>query len=305
MPVFSFFVNANLVGGGTIDDAGVHNTMQFRSRFLILCAALACVLNAGTPVQAAPLAGGDAWERWRPAAEVVRLQVDHAPWGALLLTYLEANDPSGINRFAYDAVTIADRELLDSYINSLSMLPVARLTPLQQQAYWINLYNALTVQVILDHPGVSSIREIRSGWFSPGPWDLKLVEVNGVALTLNDIEHRILRPIFGDPRVHFAVNCASLGCPNLGAEPYLADRLDVQLDTAARAFINHPRGASISDSRLTLSSIFKWYGDDFGATVAERLEWIAAYAKPGLSEQLTGWDGRVSYEYDWRLNAPG
>jgi hypothetical protein len=124
-------------------------------------------------------------------------------------------------------------------------------------------------------------------------------------LTLNDIEHRILRPIFGDPRVHFAVNCASLGCPNLGAEPYLADRLDVQLDTAARAFINHPRGASISDSRLTLSSIFKWYGDDFGETVAERLEWVAAYANPDLAEQLTGWDGRISYEYDWRLNAPG
>ena len=279
--------------------------MQFRPRFLILGMTLACLMTAGHSTLAVPLAADDAWEQWRPAAEVITLQVDHSPWGALLLTYLDNNHASGINRFAYGAVTTGDRQRLAGYIHSLAILPVARLTPLQQQAYWINLYNALTVQVILDHPGVSSIREIRSGWFSPGPWDLKLVEVNGVALTLNDIEHRILRPIFGDPRVHFAVNCASLGCPNLGAEPYLADKLDVQLDTAARAFINHPRGASISDSTLTLSSIFKWYGDDFGETVAEQLDWIAAYAKPGLAEQLTGWDGRVRYEYDWRLNAPG
>jgi hypothetical protein len=160
------------------------------------------------------------------------------------------------------------------------------------------------VQVILEHPGVSSIREIRSGWFSPGPWDLKLAEVDGVEVTLNDIEHRILRPIYGDPRVHFAVNCASLGCPNLGPEPYLADKLDLQLDTAARAFINHPRGASVSEGKLTLSSIFKWYGDDFGEGVEERLNWIAAYARPGLAKKLTDWDGSIRYEYDWRLNAP-
>jgi hypothetical protein len=279
--------------------------MQFRSRFLILCATLAFWLTAGHPAKAAPLAADDAWERWRPAAEVTTLEVDHAPWRALLQAYLDSNHPSGINRFAYDAVTVADRQRLGSYIDSLAMLPVARLTPLQQQAYWINLYNAVTVQVVLEHPGVSSIREIRSGWFSPGPWDLKLVEVNGVALTLNDIEHRILRPIFGDPRVHFAVNCASIGCPNLGAEPYVADKLDLQLDTAARAFINHPRGASISDNRLTLSSIFKWYGEDFGESVAGQLNWIAAYARPDLAEKLAGWDGSIRYEYDWRLNAPG
>ncbi len=278
--------------------------MRFPSRFLVLCATLACVLLLGPAAQAAPLSADDAWERWRPAAEAATLQVDHAPWRALLLAYLKQNHPSGINRFDYDAVTVADRQRLASYINSLSTLPVARLTPLQQQAYWINLYNALTVQVILDHPGVSSIREIRSGWFTPGPWDLELVEVDGVAMTLNDIEHRILRPIFGDPRVHFAVNCASLGCPNLGAEPYFADKLDRQLDTAARAFINHPRGVHISDSRLTLSSIFKWYGDDFGETVADRLGWIAAYARPDLAETLADWDGRIRYEYDWRLNAP-
>ena len=278
--------------------------MQIRSRYSILFALLAFALAGGLPAQAAPLATDNAWERWRPAAEAVSLQVDHAPWSALLLAYLDNDHPSGINRFDYNAVTTADRQLLDSYIDSLAKLPVARLTPLQQQAYWINLYNALTVQVILDNPGVSSIREIKSGWFSRGPWDLELVEVDGVSLTLNDIEHRILRPIFGDPRVHFAVNCASLGCPNLGAEPYLADKLDLQLESATRAFINHPRGASINGKRLTLSSIFKWYGEDFGESIADRLAWISAYAPPGLAEQLTGWDASVRYEYDWRLNGP-
>jgi len=265
---------------------------------------LAPVIFTVTLARASLLSNDDAWERWRPAAEVVTVQVDHTPWGELLLTYLDNNNPSGINRFAYAGVTAADKQRLRAYINSLATLPVAQLTRQQQQAYWVNLYNAITVQVILENPGVSSIREIKSGWFSPGPWDLELVEIDGVALTLNDIEHRILRPLYADPRVHFAVNCASLGCPNLGAEPYLADTLDQQYDAAARAFVNHPRGATISDGKLTLSSIFKWYGDDFGENVPARLDWIAGYAQPDLAAKLAAWDGSIRYDYDWQLNRP-
>lgn len=277
--------------------------MLIQTRFLVASVLLLLLLTAGPLARAQVLLGDEVLERWRPAAAERTLEVDYRPWRELLVTYLHGDQPSGINLFDYNAVTAADRQLLNAYIDYLAALPVARLTPEQQQAYWINLYNVLTVRVILDNLGVSSIRQIKSGWFSQGPWDLDVVVLDGVALTLDDIEHRILRPIFGDPRVHFAVNCASLGCPNLNAQPYIASNLDHQLDTATRAFINHPRGAGISGDTLTLSSIFKWYGDDFGDSASARLDWIASYAKPGLARQLKGWSGRIRYDYDWGLNA--
>lgn len=277
--------------------------MLSQTRLLVVRVVVLLLLTAGTLARGQVLLGDEVLERWRPAAAQQTLDLDYRPWSELLTTYLDDSHPSGIALFNYKAVTAADRERLQAFIDYLASLPVAQLTPMQQKAYWINLYNALTVRVILDNPGVASIREIESSWFSPGPWGLEVVEVDGSALTLDDIEHRILRPIFGDPRIHFAVNCASLGCPDLGAQPYLASNLDQQLDAATSEFINHPRGASIRGDTLKLSSIFKWYGDDFGDSVPVRLKWIAAYADPALAEQLDRWDGRIRYDYDWNLNA--
>tara|TARA_R110002110_G_scaffold415765_3_gene655336 strand:+ start:105155 stop:105994 length:840 start_codon:yes stop_codon:yes gene_type:complete len=278
--------------------------MRIQPRFFILCSVLMSALCTWPAAQASIFSTDEAWERWRPAADSPTIEVDHDPWARLLRNYLDDQHPSGINRFAYARVTDADRQQLQRYIDTLVALPVPRLTPLQQQAYWVNLYNAITVKVILENPDVASIRRIKSGWLTPGPWDLELVEIDGVALTLNDIEHRILRPIYADARVHFAVNCASLGCPNLAAEPFRASTLEQQYDAAAREFINHPRGANVSDGTLTLSSIFKWYGDDFGENVPARLQWISRYAEPELAAQLERWQGRINYDYDWRLNRP-
>ena len=266
----------------------------------LLYSLLLALLISGAPAAA----GGDAWERWRPAAESPQIALDHSPWARLLDRYLASEHSSGIHRFDYAAVTGADRAALDAYIDYLAGLSVARLTPEQQQAFWINLYNALTVGLILDNPGVDSIREIRSGLFSAGPWGREVVEIDGETLTLDDIEHRILRPIYGDPRVHFAVNCASLGCPNLQPEPWRAETLDAQYDSAAREFIGHPRGVTVEGDRLILSSIFKWFDEDFGGSREAVLRWIAQYAEPDLAKSLRGWDGRVRYEYDWTLNAP-
>ena len=250
------------------------------------------------------IAAKEAWEYWKPAATLRQQDIDHDPWARILDRYLVTDHSSGIHRFDYAAVNGADRESLDGYIDDLAGLTVAQLTRTQQQAFWINLYNALTVRLILDNPGVDSIRDIRSGLFSIGPWGREIVEIDGRMLTLDDIEHRILRPIYGDPRVHFAVNCASLGCPNLQPEPWRAETLDEQYDRAAREFINHPRGVTVADGRLTLSSIFKWFDEDFGADREAVLAWIAQYAEPPLADTLRGWDDRVRYEYDWALNAP-
>jgi hypothetical protein len=164
------------------------------------------------------------------------------------------------------------------------------------------MYNALTVKVVLEHYPVKSIRKIYGGLFDTGPWNEPLIEVAGVALTLNDIEHRILRPIWRDPRIHYAVNCASLGCPNLAARVYSSANIEELLDAGARAFVNHPRGVDASGRRLTLSSIYDWYGTDFGATRDERLQHLRQYAEPELAAKLGAYEGRIRYDYDWRLN---
>jgi hypothetical protein len=213
-------------------------------------------------VPAAPEARGapavEPWPRWEANDPQTTRRVDHSGWGAFLGRYVVADTPDGIHRVAYGKVTGEHKAELDAYVRRLQDIPVSALNRLEQKAYWINLYNALTVQVVLKHYPVASIRDIgiSPGWFSVGPWDAELIRVEGQALTLNDIEHRILRPLWRDPRVHYAVNCASLGCPNLQAQPYDPARLDMQLDAAARAYVNHPRGARLVKGQLIVSSIY-------------------------------------------------
>lgn len=264
-----------------------------------LAVAVALVLAAGL-AGAAPKP--DLWPRWEahdPASTVV---VDHRAWDAFLAKYLVTSHPSGVNRVRYEGVKAEDKAALGRYVASLAATPVSKLRREEQKAYWINLYNALTVKVILDHYPVKSIREIKSGWFSPGPWDLKLVTVEGEQLTLNDIEHRILRPVFRDNRVHFAVNCASIGCPNLQPEAFTAENAEGLLERGAREYVNHPRGARVEGDQLILSSIFDWFQVDFGGSEAGVLEHLRAYAEGPLAGVLQGFRGKVSYEYDWSLN---
>lgn len=231
-------------------------------------------------------------------------QVDHTGFQKILDAYLDDQHPSGINRFDYGRVTSGDKLALKSYVKKLSEIKVTTLGKNEQMAYWINMYNALTIDVILDHYPVKSIRSIRSGIFKPGPWDLKLVSVEGIALSLNDIEHVILRPIWRDKRIHYTVNCASLGCPNLRKLVYTAETLEVVLDEAAREYINHKRGAHIENGTLVLSSIYKWYAEDFG-TKNDLLNHIASFSEDKkVKAQLSSWDGSIKYQYDWNLNAP-
>ena len=251
---------------------------------------------------AAPKA--DLWPRWEahnPASSAV---VDHSGWERFLGRYLVSNHPSGITRVRYGDVTSEDRRALESYIESLQWISVSRLNRDEQMAYWINLYNAVTVKVILDHYPVPSITKIdlSSGLFSRGPWEAKLLRIEGEEVSLNDVEHRILRPIWRDPRVHYAVNCASVGCPNLQNRAYTAANLEMLLEKGAREYINHPRGVSFEGSKLVLSSIYDWFQGDFGGSEEGVLRHLRRYAAPELAERLEGYSGRISYEYDWSLN---
>ncbi|MEP5246911.1 MAG: DUF547 domain-containing protein, partial [Alphaproteobacteria bacterium] len=211
----------------------------------------------------------------------------------------------GINRVAYDEVTAADRKALDGYIGALAAMPVGSLSRAAQQAFWVNLYNALTVRVVLEHYPVASIRDIdiSPGFFADGPWGKKLVTVESEELSLDDIEHRILRPIWRDPRIHYAVNCASLGCPNLHTRAMTAENAEAFLEDAARAFINHPRGARIEDGDLRVSSIYAWFEADFGGDDAGVIAHLRDYANGELAAGLSGVSRIAGDDYDWRLNS--
>ena len=252
--------------------------------------------------QAAPRA--DLWPYWDKHDESSTARVDHSAWDRFLKSYVVTGDPSGIYLVRYAAVSDADRQALDDYLSGLQKTVVTSLSRAEQKALWINLYNALTVRVILTHYPVKSIRDIdiSSGWFQNGPWDAKLVRIEGHELTLNDIEHRILRPIWKDPRVHYAVNCASLGCPNLQPSAFSAKNSEELLEKGARQYINHPRGAHLRDGKMVLSSIYDWFQKDFGKGEKEVLNHLRGFAEPDLESQLKNFDGSIRYKYDWRLN---
>ncbi len=264
-------------------------------------AAAAIFLLAAGAAQAAPKP--DLWARWTAHDANATRTVDHAVWSRLLGRYIKT-DTSGVNRFDYQAVGRDDRRLLDGYIDGLARTGVSTLNRAEQKAYWINLYNALTIQVVLEHYPVESIKDIRisPGFFSSGPWGAKLVTVEGEKLTLNDIEHRILRPIWRDPRIHYGVNCASVGCPNLADTAYTGATVEAMLDAAAVAFINHPRGVRARQGRLEVSSIYDWFEVDFGGDDAGVIAHIRMFANAELLARLDGIRRISDDSYDWMLN---
>lgn len=251
---------------------------------------------------AAPSA--DPWPRWEKHDPNSTAVIHFTGWDRLLRGYL-TTAPDGINRFRYGVMTKADRQALTDQIARLAALPIGTYNRDQQIVYWVNLYNALTAWVVLDHYPVDSIMDINisPGFFNFGPWDKKLVRIEDEAISLNDIEHRILRPLWRDPRIHYALNCASLGCPNLDAKAYVAETMEARLDTAARAFINHARGARFEDGELVVSSIYDWFTEDFGGGEAGVLAHLRQYAAPALAEQLAKHGRLDRFTYDWRLNS--
>ncbi len=268
----------------------------------VLLILLAGLTGVGT-LAAAPQA--ELWPRWSEHNPNSTQVVDHEPWANFLDRYLVTDHPSGVNRVRYADVSASDARELDDYIDKLQSIEVSNLNRAEQRAFWLNMYNAHTIKLILDHYPVDSIREIDiSGLFANGPWGAKIISVEGVELTLDDIEHRILRPIYEDPLVHYAVNCASIGCPNLPPEPFTADNYQKLAEAGAESFINHPRGVNIEGDPLKASSIYNWFMADFGDSWEGVRSHLLQYAEGAVRNALAGYDGSVKYDYDWSLNEP-
>lgn len=287
---------------GTVTKREKRNS--FRSIAQIIIFFLCLSLSLGGAI-AAPKS--ELWEFWSPSDESSQKVIHHDLWGTLLSHYLISDHPTGINRVQYEKIKRSGTNLLSRYLKKMGEIDILKYSRSEQKAFWINLYNALTVQVVLDHYPVVSIRDIdiSPGWFSNGPWDAKIFSLSGKTLSLNDIEHKILRPIWQDNRIHYAVNCASLGCPNLLEVAYSGKNTETLLERAAKNYINHQRGVKIIDrGQIQISSIFKWYRVDFGQDQDEVIHHILKYSNPEHQKQLQGFQGEIDYAYDWDLNKP-
>lgn len=280
---------------------------QFSRRAtLALAGAAAIAITAASPALA------NVTETFSKHVETSEVTVDHSAWNTILNTYI-TRDANGLNRVDYGAIKNAALDDLKGYVESLEATDPTKLNRAEQWAYWANLYNAKTLEVVVDNYPVGSIREItiNEGLFGflkksaglGGPWKAKIIEVNGQELSLDDVEHEIMRKVFKDPRVHYSVNCASVGCPNLLDEAFTGAKLEGQLDRGARDFINTPRGIEVKgDGSVVASSIYSWFQVDFGGTEEGVLEHVRKYAEADLKSKLEGKTDIASFQYDWNLN---
>ena len=220
--------------------------------------------------------------------------VNHEIWAELLGKYVK---PGGVDYTGFKK----EEERLDQYLKVLENMDPEKLPRNEQYAYYINAYNAWTIKLILSgYPEVESIKDF--GSILQSPWQKKWVRVNGNVITLDHVEHDILRPRYKDPRVHFAINCSAVSCPPLRAEPYLADTLDQQLDNSTRSFINDANSYRLEGNTLYVSRIFKWFSEDFNEGA---LGFYLQYADGDLKERLSRQKDNIQVKYmhyDWSLN---
>jgi hypothetical protein len=229
--------------------------------------------------------------------------VDHGPFDALLAAHVR----DGL--VDYDAFAAAPG--FSRYLEQLARADLSRLSRAEQLALWINAYNAYTIAQINAHGERQSIRNINRalGVLSTGgAWRERMATVAGERLTLDEIEHAKIRPVFKEPRIHFALVCAARGCPPLRSEAYDAARLEAQLEAQAVRFLRQSPAKNrvdVSEGTVYLSRIFDWYGRDFAPSRTELLRSLAAWWPEGPERTLLN-SGRarvVWTDYDWTLNA--
>ena len=242
-------------------------------------------------------------ERWTRHDAGSDQTIDHAAWARFLDGNLRTFE-DGMNLIPYSRVSEADSSLLDDYVNAMGRLAISEYARDEQLAYWINLYNARTVQLVLAYFPVDDLRQIKlsPGRHPFGPWDKTILIIEGEQLTLNDVQHRILRPIWKDGRLHYALNRGAIGSPNLQRQPFSASNAEDLFEQGARAFINHPRGAHIDDGKLVISRLYLWYYSEFGGSVGRVLDHLRKYASLELEAELAAAKGIDDYDYYWGIN---
>lgn len=245
----------------------------------------------------------DLWSKWLIFNPLSNEVIDHQLWQDFLSQHVKTNN-EGIHLIDYPNIHEKELKILERYIRTMSTIPIQNYNRNEQLAFWINLYNALTVSVVARYYPVDSIQEIdiSPGLFSIGPWGANLITVANTPLSLDDILNRIIRPIWNDPRTFYAINDASIGAPNLSQEAYKGNTLSSQLNTAAFSYINSLRGVQIIDNQLITSKIYDWYIDDFGGKEELVISHIELFADKELRKKLLKYKKINGYIYNWHLN---
>ena len=218
---------------------------------------------------------------------------DHQLWTDLLVKHVDSVGSVDYKGFQKDSTA------LNSYLQQLAKHTINDgWSYAQKKAYWINAYNAFTVKLIVDNYPVKSIKDLGGSIYKVNtPWDIKFIKLGDKTYDLNNIEHGILRKDFSDPRIHAAVNCASISCPKLRNEAFTAAKLEEQLTDQMRAFINNPQKNTLAKNEVEISSIFKWFSGDF-TEEGDIIDYLNTYSKVEISK-----DADISYkDYNWNLN---
>jgi hypothetical protein len=259
---------------------------------------VAALLLVLSPASGAPV---DVARAGAPAAAAP--PVDHRAFAAFLARYRVVG-ADGIARVRYGDVDAAAAGRLKRYLARLGEVDVAALDRDRQLAFWLNLFNATVIDLVVTHYPVASMRELDLDARAAvhGPWTAAELEVAGVALSLADVENDILFARWGDPRLHYALHRGSLGCPNLPAEPFTGADIDARLDAAAMAYVDHRRGVAVEGGELVVSSLYRWHRDDFGGSERDVLRHLMAFATPERALVLQRFDAIDRDRYDWRLN---
>jgi len=227
------------------------------------------------------------------AKEEASETVDHKLFDILLKKYV-ANGIVNYNGLKQE------ESVLDRYLEMLESVIPDNLLRNEQFAFYINLYNAWTIKLILKgYPDIESIKDMGSLFTSP--WKKKIVRINNRVVTLDYVEHEILRPVFKDPRVHFAINCAAKSCPPLRSEAYRGEILEDQLNDSTISFVNDPRQNYIKGEKLYISKIFDWFEEDFNGVHGFFLQ----YARGNFKKQLENIGEKIEIihlDYNWSLN---
>ncbi|ASQ47121.1 DUF547 domain-containing protein [Legionella clemsonensis] len=244
------------------------------------------------------------WPIWETNNPLSEKTISHAEWQQFLNKRVVTNE-EGINLVDYPNLTDTDYDLLKRYLTRMSKIDIDAYNRDEQLAFWLNLYNALTVQIVADYYPVGSIEEINisPGLFSIGPWGAKLITINGTPLSLDEINNRIIRPIWNDPRTHYAINNGSIGAANLRKKTYHGSTIEADLNEAASEYINSLRGAQVIEGELIVSKIYEWYNEDFGGSKADIITHLKQFAKEPLRSQLKHINTIDGYVYNWHLNS--
>jgi len=262
------------------------------------------LIAAGALAPLAACAGGAGVAVWHGHDPAARRTIDHRVW-QVILDRNTRDWPNGITRVDYARVSAADRELLEAYIREQSALAIASYSRREQLAFWLNLYNALVVRLVLRHLIVRSPDDIDAGGlFSDGPWSVPLASVAGRPVSLDGIRREALAPVFRDPRWHYGLCDGTLGAPSLPRRAFAGVDVDRRLEDAAIDYIGHPRAVDFPAERpgtVRLNALWRRHIEDFGGTVQGVFASIDLYAEAEVRRALAR-DPDVVWMDDRRLN---